>query len=180
MEIEFIRPDVEISYKCMSLPKNSRWISKANHLTIPGDCVTIHEDGKQIYSVELVDTTPERTYRFIIHDTDCLNSIRSPKFVIVDKDAFYLDQETQNTVCILRILKKELSKWHHSQSIPLIFLCNCSKRSRIFYGESCIYLKKQDSGSFVFEAETVFLKTYASAEFKVLPKKVKLYKEVTL
>ena len=170
MVLEFIRPDVEIAHKCMALPRSSKWIGKAKTISVPGERISIHED-KDSYFLELVKNDPEKTYKFGVYIEKCKDwdPIYSPEFVIANRMPFYLDQETQNTICILRILKNQVSRWHNAQCIPDEFwYANIRRiRTRIFYGESRIYIIKQDSGFFVLEADTAFLKTYKSAEFKV-------------
>ena len=164
MVLEFIRTDVEIAHKCMALPRSSKWIAKAKTISVPGERVSIHED----YFLELVKNDPEKTYKFGAY-MENRDPIYSPEFVIANRMPFYLDQETQNTICILRILKNQVSRWHNAKCIPDEFwYANIRRiRTRFFYGESRIYIIKQDSGFFVLEADTAFLKTYKSAEFKV-------------
>ena len=169
MVLEFIRPDVEIAHKCMALPRSSKWIGIAKTISVPGERISIHED-KDSYFLELVKNDPEKTYKFGVYIEKCKDRdpIYSPEFVIANRMPFYHDQETQNTICILRILKNQVSRWHNAKCIPDEFQYANGMRNTIFYEESHIYLrKKQDSGFFVLEADTAFLKTYKSAEFKV-------------
>jgi hypothetical protein len=172
MELEFIRPEVEAAYKCMFLPRSSKWVGKAKKLNTPGETVTVYEDT-DIYYVTLLNKKPEKTYQFGVYTAQSVHLL-SPKFMIHDGMPFYSDQETNNTICILRIIKDLVNEWRSVR-----YILDRFTREKIERDELCedevyadeVLLTKLDSGLFVLDAITPFLKTYRSAEFSVLPQK---------